>query len=110
MISYSDNKYARFWKTLEEKEGIPGINRELRRLIKQTLNKEIPEPEHTKIFYWEHAVSYFDKGFDSNIDTKKIMYPYKKIPLFVCGENFSEKNSQWIEGALDTSDYIQKYL
>jgi len=110
MISYSDNKYARFWKTLEEKEGIPGINRELRRLIKQTLNKEIPEPEHTKIFYWEHAVAYFDKGFDSNIDTKKIMYPYKKIPLFVCGENFSEKNSQWIEGALDTSDYIQKYL
>jgi hypothetical protein len=106
MISYTDNHYARFWKDLNDKKGIEAVNKELQRLVHQTLNINIREPEHTEIFYWEHAVAYFGKGFDSKKDTKKILCPNKNIPLFICGENFSEKNNQWIEGSLDTSKYI----
>jgi len=106
MISYTDNHYARFWRDLNDKRGIDVVNRELQRLIHQTLGINIPKPEHTQIFYWEHAVAYFGKGFDSKKDTKKILCPFKNIPLYICGENFSEKNNQWMEGSLDTSKYI----
>jgi protoporphyrinogen oxidase len=108
MISYTDSKYADFWKKIQDTKGIEEVNRELQRLIKQTLKIDIPIPEHTKIFYWKHGVAYYGTEFDSEIMLKKIMKPYKDIPLFVCGENFSEKQSQWIEGSLETSEKVVK--
>lgn len=110
LISYTDNKYADFWKKIQDTKGIDEVNRELQRLIKQTCKIDIPIPEHTKIFYWKHGVAYYGTEFDSETMVKKIMKPYKDIPLFVCGENFSEKQSQWIEGSLETSEKVVKQI
>ena len=34
------------------------------------------------------------------------MKPYNNMNLYACGENFSRYNNQWMEGALDTSEFI----
>ena len=103
MISYSDNHYAKSWYKLYKTKGIDAVNQKLHKLIQQSVpNTPIPLPTHTKIFYWEHAVAYYGKGFDSTTMLNKIRQPYPDIPLYLCGENYSEKNNQWMEGALDT--------
>ena len=103
MMSYTDGKYARFWKRLLDKDGVDALNREHQRLIKQATGIDIPMPQDTKVYYWEHGVVYFKPGFDSETMLKQIRKPYADIPLYVCGENFSEFNGQWMEGALDTA-------
>ena len=110
MISYTDSKYADFWKKIQDTKGIEEVNHELQRLIKQTCKIDIPMPEHTQLFYWKHGVAYYGTEFDSETMLKKIMKPYQNIPLFVCGENFSEKQSQWIEGSLETSEKVVKQV
>lgn len=102
MMSYTDNKYARFWKRMLDKDGIDALNREHQRLIKKTTGLDVPMPQDTKVYYWEHGVVYFKPGFDSETMLKQIRHPIPSIPLYVCGENYSELNSQWMEGALDT--------
>jgi monoamine oxidase len=102
MMSYTDNKYARFWKRMLDKDGIDAVNREHQRLIKKTTGLDVPMPQDTKVYYWEHGVVYFKPGFDSETMLKQIRHPIPNIPLYVCGENYSEFNSQWMEGALDT--------
>jgi protoporphyrinogen oxidase len=103
MMSYTDNKYARFWKRMLDEEGMEAVNREHQRLIKKTTGQDVPMPQDTKVYYWEHGVVYFKPGFDSQTMLKQILRPIPNIPLYVCGENFSELNSQWMEGALDTA-------
>ena len=113
MISYTDNKYARFWKNLLDTKGMDAVNKEHQRLLNETFNRDdapLLLPQNTGVFYWEHGVAYFAPGFDSKTMPKRIMCPFKNIPLFVCGENYSEKNNQWMEGALDTSEYILERL
>ena len=102
MMSYTDNKYARFWKRLLDKDGIDVLNREHQRLIKKTTGLDVPIPQDTKVYYWEHGVVYFNPGFDSETMLQQIRHPIPQIPLYVCGENYSEFNNQWMEGALDT--------
>lgn len=105
MISYSDNHYAKSWYKLYKTKGIDAVNKKLHKLIQQSVPNSItpiPPPTHTKIFYWEHAVAYYGKGFDSTTMLDKIRQPYSNLPLYLCGENYSEKNNQWMEGALDT--------
>jgi hypothetical protein len=110
MMSYTDNKYARLWKKMLDEKGMDAVNQEHQRLLSQTLNREIKLPKRTQVYYWEHGVAYFAPGFDSEMMPKQIMRPFPNIPIFVCGENFSEKNNQWMEGALDTSEYIMRYM
>jgi len=97
MISYTDNKYAVFWKELYDKEGISGVNAELVKLIFQSTGIHIPTPKHTKVFYWEYGVAYWG----INADSKPNLEP--RPNLYICGENYSEHNQQWMEGALETS-------
>jgi hypothetical protein len=110
LISYTDNKYADYWNNVLSKYGMETVNKKLRQYMKESLNVEIPMLENTHVFYWKHAVAYFAPGFDSQTMPYQILKPYQDIPLFVCGENFSEKNNQWIEGSLDTSEYILRYM
>jgi hypothetical protein len=102
MISYTDNKYADYWYKIHETKGAAGLNRELQNQLRQIFpNSKIPLPTHTKIFYWKHGVAYFQPGLDSTKDLVNIRQPFPNIPIEICGENYSEKNSQWIEGALE---------
>ena len=62
------------------------------------------------MFYWDFGVAFLKPGFDSKTMPQKIMQPYEDKKLFVCGENYSPNNTAWIEGALDTSEYILKKI
>ena len=103
MISYTDNKFARYWKNIMDVGGVDEVARLHQKLLEKTTQMQIPIPEHIEMFYWEHGVAYFAPGFDSSVMPYQIMKPYIGVPLYVCGENYSAKNSQWIEGALEGS-------
>lgn len=103
MVTYTDNKIATNWNKIYETEGVETLNKKIHTLLKKTTKIEnIPPLEQTKVFYWEHGVAYYGKGFDSTTMLKKIIQPYPNQSLYICGENYSEKNNQWMEGALDT--------
>lgn len=106
MISYTDNKFADFWKSLEAKSGIKGVNAELVRLVRQTIGVDIPTPVSTKVFHWECGVGYWGVGADSVAIESAILQPFPKIPLYICGEHYSASDQQWIEGALETSEKV----
>ena len=101
MISYTDNKFARYWKSIMDNGDVDDVARLHQKLLQKTTRMQIPIPEHVEMFYWEHGVAYFAPGFNSSTMPNQIMKPYAGIPLYVCGENFSAKNNQWIEGALE---------
>ena len=105
MISYTDNKYADYWKRLYETHGKRGVDQKTHDLIKKTLDIDIPKPEKTMVFYWGCGVGYWGVNADSGRTSESIMKPFSN-ELYVCGEHFSSKNQQWIEGALETSSYV----
>lgn len=106
MMSYTDGHRATQWKRLLDDKGIMAVNREHKRLLESIYGISVRMPTHTKIYYWKDGVAYFGTGFDSRTMPRKIMHPLPGVPLYVCGENYSATNYQWMEGALDTSDYI----
>ena len=110
MISYTDNKFADFWKSLEAKSGIYGVNAEIVRLVRLTLGVDIPPPISTKIFHWECGVGYWGVGADSDSIESTLLKPFPKTPLYICGEHYSASNQQWIEGALETSKKVVEML
>jgi monoamine oxidase len=110
MSSYTDNKYARFWKELFDKEGEPGLNKELVRLLQQSTGLEVDDPIKTYIFYWPCGVGYWSIGANSENVSKQMIIPFPDLDLFICGENYSHHNQQWIEGALETSNFVLENL
>ena len=110
MISYSDNKFADFWKSLEAKSGIRGVNAEIARLVRASIGVDIPPPISTKVFHWECGVGYWGVGAHSADIESAILRPFPKMPLYICGEHYSALNQQWIEGALETSEKVVKMM
>jgi hypothetical protein len=103
MISYTDNDYARKWNRIYEEDGTQVLNRELKKELEKTVGPIKAMPKKTKVFYWECGVGYWGVGADSaNFDQEPLS------GLFICGENVSEENQQWIEGALDTAEWVLK--
>jgi len=104
MSSYSDNKFAKHWKQLYDKEGEPGVNAELVRLLQKNTGRTVPAPIKTEVYYWECGVGYWGVGANSAEISKRLIQPFgPSVAMFLCGEHYSEKNQQWIEGALETS-------
>lgn len=110
MSSYTDNKYARFWKDLFDKEGEQGLNIELVKLLKQSTGLDVDMPLKTHLFYWPCGVGYWGIGSNSEVVSKQILQPFPHLELFICGENYSWHNQQWIEGALETSNFVLEKL
>lgn len=106
MSSYTDNKFARKWNQLYEKEGEPGVNRRLVSLLKESTGRDIPLPVKSHVFYWDCGVGYWSIGANSAMVSERLIHPMKEMKLFICGEPYSEKNQQWIEGALETSQKL----
>ena len=100
MTSYSDNHFADSWKRLYDSYGEDGVEKKIKKLLKQSLGMEIPTPQKTMVFYWKCGVGYWMVGADSHVYAEKIQNPMPN--LFVCGENVSENHQQWMEGALET--------
>jgi len=105
MISYTDNKYSEYWNRLYETHGKSGVDQKTHDLIKKTLHIDIPKPEKTFVFHWGCGVGYWGINVDSRRTSESIMKPFSN-DLYICGEHFSSKNQQWIEGALETSSYV----
>lgn len=104
MSSYSDNKFAKYWKRLHNKEGESGVNNRLVQLLQKNTGRPVPPPIKTEIYYWECGVGYWGVGANSAEISKQLIQPFgKSVAMFLCGEHYSEKNQQWMEGALETS-------
>jgi monoamine oxidase len=106
MISYSDNKYADFWKKIYDKKGMNEVNKVLQEKIEESTGIKIPIPHDTHLFYWGCGVGYWGVGADSAEVSKKMIQPFPNMEMYVCGENYSENGQQWIEGALETSKTV----
>jgi len=109
MVSYSDHKYAKHWKNIYETRGMEGLVNELMKEMKQSTGLEdIPMPvqNSTKIFYWECGVGYWTRNTDSSQISARLQQPIPNENVFLCGEHYSEKNQEWMEGALETSNQI----
>lgn len=103
MISYTDNDYARKWNRLYETEGTQILNRVLKTELEKTVGNIKVGPKRTKVFYWECGVGYWGLNADSE------NFNQEPLPgLFICGENISTENQQWVEGALDTAEWVLK--
>ena len=110
MISYTDNKYADYWNHLYKTKGIEKVNEKIAENIKESTNITIPKPVETMVYYWSCGVGYWGIGADSYKISQKIIKPFEKEEVYICGEHYSEKNQQWIEGALETSISVLKKI
>ena len=108
MISYSDSKFADYWHNLYEVNE-KNIIKNLKNNIYKTFSIKINDPIYTKLCYWEVGTAFWKKNKDSSIISKKIIQLNSNIPFFICGENYSETQG-WIEGALETSNHLVKFL
>jgi hypothetical protein len=106
MISYTDNKFAEYWYNLYSKKGIAAVNTNIAKLIKESTDIDIPEPLETFVYYWPCGVGYWGVCADSHKISQKMMKPFIKEEIYVCGEHYSERNQQWMEGALETSKTV----
>lgn len=112
MSSYTDNVFAKYWKKLYDRDrrnagrtsvvGTDSVDDKLVQLLHETTGRDVPMPLKTNVFYWGCGVGYWGVGADSSDISKTILQPFPHN-IFICGEHFSEKNQQWIEGALETS-------
>ena len=112
MISYTDNKFADYWNKIYKKEGISTLNKYLKKEIQQSTGIIIPnEPIQTNIYYWKCGVGYWGIDANSQEISQKMIQPFiNNNNIFCCGEHYSEKFQQWIEGALETSEKVFKKI
>jgi len=109
MSSYTDNKFAKYWKRLYDRDLRAGSSRcveeQLCKQLEETTGKNVPEPIVSRVFYWDCGVGYWGVGANSAEISRMVIQPFEHS-VFLCGEHFSEKNQQWIEGALETSSKV----
>jgi hypothetical protein len=112
MTSYTDNKYARFWKKLYDRgnKTFDVVHPELVRLLRETTRRDVPTPVKSFFYYWDCGVGYWGIGANSAAISQKMVRPFPDKELFVCGEHYSANNQQWMEGALETSEAVVEIL
>lgn len=102
MISYTDDKYTKKWKGMNDKDKKIKIVRDVKKVFGIDINK----PYKVIECYWESGVGYWNKGIDSDLCYDLLLNPLENI--YICGENYSKRQS-WVEGALESSlDCIRK--
>lgn len=111
MISYTDNKFAEFWKAVHNSRGESGLNRELQRLFLEATGLSIPDAIEIRCFFWKFGVGYWGRGADSEYISRFVAQPFFGESIHICNENFSDKYQQWMEGGLHSgSRVLQKIL
>jgi oxygen-dependent protoporphyrinogen oxidase len=110
MVSYTDNKFANYWKKIYEKEGVQGVNDRIAFYMKESTGINIPGAIDTQVFYWGCGVGYWGVGADSVAISGAMIRPIVDLNLFVCGEHFSAGFQQWMEGGLETSEKVLTYF
>lgn len=105
MISYTDSKYASYWKNMPEIT----MTQKIKANIYKTFNFKIADPIYTRVCYWDIGTAFWLPNYNSNQLSKEIMNPYSSCPLYICGENYST-NQGWIEGALETAKKVSEKI
>ena len=77
MISYTDYLYTQFWKKIKNNQNL--LKKSIVQLVNKTFNININEPEKVYVFYWDCGVSYWNKGYNSDVVSKQINEPKKKF-------------------------------
>jgi monoamine oxidase len=103
MISYTDNKNAKFWEKYNNNKIL--LNKKIIQNIKKVFKKDVDMPFYTKLIYWKDGMNYWKPKKNSSILSKEIIQLDKNVPLYIIGEAYS-LNQGWIEGALETSYYL----
>jgi hypothetical protein len=102
MISYTDGKDAEYWMK-QSSHTQSNIMKLIRNLFP---DRSIPDPIFFKLAPWEAGCTYWLPGdYDVQEESRKSLQPYKKIPLFMCGESFAVHQA-WMESALDQADCL----
>ena len=123
MTSYTDAKYALYWKKFLDKSNNE-LSKEIVKQLKlifyekekrktKTKTKTITEikiekPIYNSINYWNCGVAYWKPNVNSKIISKKMLKINKDKTLYIIGENYSN-NQGWVEGALETVEDLFKY-
>lgn len=55
MITYTDNRFADYWKGVWQRGGESGMNRRIRALIRDAIGMDIPDAEEIRMFYWRRG-------------------------------------------------------
>ena len=105
MISYTDSKYAEYWKNMH-RNALPSA---LVNNVHDAFGFEINRPIYTRRCFWKMGTSFWLKKTDSTKLHKQMLKPNPSIPVYVCGESFSQ-NQGWIEGALENVLEMMKLL
>jgi monoamine oxidase len=106
LISYSDHYFALFWHDLYKK-GEAKVREVLSYYVEEEFGVK-PEIKEVKVFFWPCGVGYWNIGADSEVLAKQLHNPFPHF--YLCGENYSAKHQQWMEGALETSQAVCKQL
>jgi hypothetical protein len=104
MVSYTDSVYADKWKKIKDGGGDSAVSAKLRTLLGE-LGLKTPL-QNINMFYWPHGVGIWGVGANSKKLESELLHPFPNTPFFICGENFSARHQQWIEGALETSEKV----
>jgi monoamine oxidase len=108
MISYSDSKYANYWKKFLNKPNEELVN-EINTQLSKIFPYKIEKPIYTSIYYWNCGVAYWKPKIDSEKISEKILKLNNDDNLYIIGENYS-KNQSWAEGGLETvNELLNKY-
>jgi hypothetical protein len=107
MISYSDHYYALFWNDLYTKHGEAKLREVLSYYVEEELGVK-PEIKEIKVCFWNCGVGYWNVGADSEVLAKQLQNPFPHF--YLCGEHYSAKHQQWMEGALETSKAVCEHL
>lgn len=101
MISYTDGRYATYWKSLADY---------CPKLLKSTLEIELErvfgQPftvTNVTTHFWKDCAHAWKPGADSDVISQKIVNPLPRI--FVASESYSQKQA-WIEGALEQATKV----
>ena len=104
LASYTDGRYADRWKRVFDEGGVREVSKKLTADFAE-IGVDVTF-KHIKVFYWPHGVGYWGLGADSLRIEREMAQPYPNVPLYVCGENYSHAQQQWMEGALDTASKV----
>lgn len=104
MVSYSDTRYADWWKKKSDK-GVDTLKREVLKHLQAVFPDvpSIPKPDWIGSYYWPAGVHMWKPGSDANAVIPKMQHMMRRV--FIVGEAYC-KIQGWIEGALESVEYV----
>ena len=114
MISYGDEEYAEFWnRIIQNSKSKKEWKTKLMKYVRELFGNEIKDPIWIEKYYWKQGVSYWKPNSNSKKVSEEIIQPLKsngnKIPLFICGSNYSMITA-WSEGGLQSVNKLLKKI